>query len=506
MAINYRQPQQLDSLSSTYQMLVQAEMAKAQAMGQFFDPLTRSIQHNQELSVRRDEAKADALWKDRYAGQQERQMGQRDRELNMKQSELDAEAKDNAAFGDTLQMLRGGAPSGYSASNDGSSGGAGGPMGTAGGVPSAIDRHGPEIMQKLAGMRPERAMRMMSILDSMDQHQSMQEQRAAQIAEQQRKIKQGEENIASTRKLLASMKTLRPDERTAYEMRLSDPNEATKIGQELTERVGKDSKRAGDAARLKATIDVMRKSVKKDFPGDADKLAQVESFASLVNNSPLEPEELAKEASKFQSDLYGVGKPKEKPDKGPFKFLEDDPHFAKGGLIERAPDTTKANVQIQAMTMAAQQRMLSTDALSFMSGSPDYKQITNFYDKLDAVEKDTIKTFEDLIWKRGGWKHVDEAERDAINRSLAAPKEGLPYNETIPPSSPPQGGAPQRNDALFDLTPEQRSEALKLHKAGDREALKEFLLKTRTPTNMKGSVMEQPKPTPKPRDQRGTMQ
>lgn len=532
MAINYRQPRQNDSLNPAYQMLVQAELAKAQAMSQVFDPLTKSILARRELAQRDREMSAEADWKSRYAQMQEAQLqqgqaklGLEEKKLGLEQQEFDLKKGGNEALSMLLGASSGGgapqSPAPAMASDPQSSmpfGGGGlsemtrgGMVRPGGGEPQGLDyggastRHGPEFtqaLQKLAQSRPDLAMAMLS-------HADLQDQREAGLEEKRQKaaFEQQEYQGALSALERVGPKSKRPlYDNTEYETvrsSMRDPVSRRSALDDMVKRRKTQLEDLRDETAAREQAKRYEKSLRADLrddPEGAKKIGDYVAQSEGILTGAGKWSDKSKALDDLAGKVRGVGEKPEKSDV-PFEFLKDDKNYTKGGFIEDAPESTKANVRMQAMKMASQQGLLRQDVLALAAGNPNFDKLSGFYDKMDAAEQDAVKTFENLLWKRAGWQSgvVDQSKLPGDIDPLSRP------SSTQPPA-PSQQGQQTQQSPLMDLTPEQRSEALKIHATGNREALKAFLLKARTSPNMKGSVMEQPKPTPKPRDQRGTMQ
>lgn len=477
MALNsYHSPQQ-DSLSPAYQLLLQATLAKAQAVGGALDPFVAAIRGNRQealqgraLDAREKEAAAETAWKERYAGQQDRSIGLRERELNTEEARNAAWAHAQYSDGPGPQApatpFQSGSPAQTRMAPESLLGGGGQQL-----------RHVDEATARALG--PQLTMHLEA------QH-DRQEQLMAKQAEAQRKAQQDADQLKTTSAMIDSAEqggALDPASASAFRIRLTTPGEATKIGEELTKSVGAHVTETHDEAMLKGSLDAAKKRVKKDFPNDPAKGAQIEALIELFANSPGKAAEKSKALEQELSKLYGVGEKKDTAN-SPLKFLADDPVFAKGGIIESAPAPTKANVKLQAMTMAQQNGMLRNDTLTLASGNPNFDKLVSYYDKMDAAEKQAVSTFESLIWQRGGWKPLSEAMSAGEVRPQDATGAGtLPFQgQGATPQATPQAVAPQSSSsmpALSELTPKQRDEALRLYKTGDKAALRSYLIKAR---------------------------
>lgn len=280
--INY-QPQQLDSLNPAYQMLLQAELAKAQAMGNFFTPLTEAIRGNRQeklqgraLDVREKETQSENAWKQRYGDQQDREIGLREQELGMQRGR-------NQTMALSMEnLLRGPQPS--------QSGGGGGILSRYGVTP-----------EQLSSLRPD------DIMD-LERTISGHESAAAKEREAAQKREQGQRQLTDTQAMIDSAISggaLDKATGAAMRIRMTSPEEAVTIGKEVSGAVQKHVDTVRGKTELKGRIESLRKALKKSENPDPMKMAELDAFQAASENTKSSPDEDLKHLAEMQTRMFG---------------------------------------------------------------------------------------------------------------------------------------------------------------------------------------------------------
>lgn len=293
-----------EGLNAAYDLLLRAELAKAQAMGGAFAPLTDAIRSGQQMKIARDEqarlkqAQAeDSALRTQRMGLDTRELDLREKTLNRQMSQDDAFARAMAAINgpEPMQPAASGVPfqgGGSAAMTQRTPLSAGGLLGGGGG--GQID---PSMLGAMGG---ENASRYLSMHNTMHDN-ALQDQKYAD----EQALKQREQaNYGSLVERLTKNKVLTPEESTAFRMRGYSPDAMN----ELTTRTTKHAEKTDLESRGKAAFEQRYKQAKADFKDKPDKIGQLEGLKTLYENSVLEPSEREKQFSKSFEDLYGIGK------------------------------------------------------------------------------------------------------------------------------------------------------------------------------------------------------
>lgn len=424
-----------EGLNAAYDLLLRAELAKAQAMGNAFGPLTDAIRSGQQMKIARDEqarltqAQAeDSALRTQRMGLDTRELDLREKTLNRSMAQDDVMAR---AIAGIDAHFGGGTPfQGPSAAM-----GQRTPL-SAGGLLGG----GQIDPATLAAMGPENASRYMTMHNTIEDNQ-----RASQkYADEQRQKQQVEQafnsNLAAG--VAGKVKGVYEDKGAGIRARFAvDPKAASeelaKAQDAHLDRVGMQRKVKNDVKELRAAIlQTDAESELKNRLLDGLEL-QVKSLEDI------DPEVIKKNLEDARSYVYGTDtqsrsqrkseadKQAEADEKSPFKYLAGDKEFKRGGWIGSASKPLQAKVELEATMKAAELGRLRNDALILAASSPKYEEIVAFQDKMTAAEKEAIQGFKKMIWESGGW--TAEVPGGPLPAG-ASPREGLPFDAGTQPS------------------------------------------------------------------------
>lgn len=497
-----------EGLNAAYDLLLRAELAKAQAMGGAFAPLTDAIRSGQQMKIARDEqarltqAQAeDSALRTQRMGLDTRELDLREKTLNRSIAQDDVMARAiagiDAHFGGGTPFQGPSAAMGQRTPLS-----AGGLLGGGGGQ---IDP------ATLAAMGPENASRYMTMQNTIEDNQ-----RAAQkYADEQRQKQQVEQafnsNLAAG--VAGKVKGVYEDKGAGIRARFAvDPKAASeelaKAQDAHLDRVGMQRKVKNDVKELRAAIlQTDAESELKNRLLDGLEL-QVKSLEDI------DPEVIKKNLEDARSYVYGTdtqsrSQRKSEADKqaeadanSPFKYITNRQEYKKGGFIGNASPELQAQVKLQAMKLAAEAGDLRDASLMLQSANPSYAQIKDFYGQMNAAEQDAIKTYEKAVWASGGWKPEVIADQSVpVAEGLATEPTGVPFpapNNAGPspdPMAPVPGipNTPSPAAGLASTPPDVRSAmAAAMREGKSKEEIRAIYEQGRKAADMAGSVTTKP--------------
>lgn len=432
-----------EGLNAAYDLLLRAELAKAQAMGGAFAPLTDAIRSGQQMKIARDEqarlkqAQAeDSALRTQRMGLDTRELDLREKTLNRQMSQDDAFTRALSAVyaPEQMQPAASGTPfqGGSAAMTQRTPLSAGGLLGGGGG--GQID---PSMLGAMGG---ENASRYLSMHNTMHDN-ALQDQKYADEQRQKQQVEQAfNSNLAAG--VAGKVKGVYEDKGAGIRARFAvDPKAASeelaKAQDAHLDRVGMQRKVKNDVKELRAAIlQTDAESELKNRLLDGLEL-QVKSLEDI------DPEIIKKNLEDARSYVYGTDtqsrsqrkseadKQAEADAKSPFKYLAGDKEFKQGGWIGAASRPLQAKVELEATMKAAELGRLRNDALILAASSPKYEEIVAFQDKMTAAEKEAIQGFKKMIWESGGW--TAEVPGGPLPTG-ASPREGLPFDAGTQPS------------------------------------------------------------------------
>ena len=424
-----------EGLNAAYDLLLRAELAKAQAMGGAFAPLTDAIRSGQQMKIARDEqarlkqAQAeDSALRTQRMGLDTRELDLREKTLNRSMAQDDVMAR---AIAGIDAHFGGGTPfQGPSAAM-----GQRTPL-SAGGLLGG----GQIDPATLAAMGPENASRYMTMQNTIEDNQRA-NQKYADEQRQKQQIEQAfNSNLAAG--VAGKVKGIYEDKGAGIRARFAvDPKAAS---EELAKAQDAHLDRVGMQRKVKNDVKELRAAIQQTDAESDLKNRLLDGLELQVKSlEDIDPEVIKKNLEDARSYVYGTDtqsrsqrkseadKQAEADAKSPFKYLAGDKEFKQGGWIGAASRPLQAKVELEATMKAAELGRLRNDALILAASSPKYEEIVAFQDKMTAAEKEAIQGFKKMIWESGGW--TAEVPGGPLPTG-ASPREGLPFDAGTQPS------------------------------------------------------------------------
>lgn len=513
-----------EGLNAAYEMLLQAELAKAQAMGNAFAPLTDAIRSGQQMKIQRDEQ---ARLKDAQTAETDyrtKSMGLDSRRLDLQEKEFTTKQASNEAYDAYMRTLRGGAaPSQPAASGVPFTGGGSAAMTqrpplSAGGLLSPQQPQG--MPEPPPGMfTPEQWSNINSAFNTehdnaLQDRKYQDEQRVKQMADQ---AFNSDLSAAVAGKIPGVSEDKGARLRARY---LVDQKAAT---DELHKAQDAHLDRIGTQRTTKTAVKDLRAAILPTDPEADIKNRLLDGLELQVKSlNDIDPKVLSKNLEDARGYIYGTDttartQRKSEEDKkaaaeakSPFKYLAGDEEYKKGGWVNSASPALQAKVELEATMKAAEIGNLRNDSLILASSNPSYDKILAFQDKMSAAQKDAIQNFKKLIWESGGWSSKtpgpDESTMRMIEAQTPVPQPGAVRSPQA------QGALAAAGAGIAELEADDRKILAEMVKAGKTpEEIKYRAIELKRARQNAGSVIKDgplvapPAPKP-PREWRGQQQ
>lgn len=300
----YREGGRGEGLNAAYEMLLQAELAKAQAAGNAFGPLTDAIRSGQQMSIARDEQARLKAAQAQDASLRDRAMNLQERGMNMEEKQMLAKEAESDAFRRVVTGLGLEAPGGtpFQAPSLGRPGmerprlSAQNLLSPGGMDPNLVDKLSPESLSRLSSIQNQRAdNERQARNDAYSIEQESSEQRAFSDY-----LKQVEKDL--------------PAERVpGFRARLGSKEGRNAAYKEIGEIMGE----VGKAARENTEYDTYRtnqlKEMKKAYAADPKKMGEIAELETFTRGLPGTPAEKRKKWDEYASKVMGIGEEPKEP-------------------------------------------------------------------------------------------------------------------------------------------------------------------------------------------------
>jgi hypothetical protein len=502
----YRSDQR--SAQPTYDMVLRAALADAEAKGRLFDGITRAAEGYANRKLEEKKIDADTAAENRRAGIYERNAKVNEDELKFRQSEATRQREEDAAnqraWGDLLRTSYTGAPEESMRATQST------PFPQQG---AAVTQRSPDfgardmlantqMSQQDGSMPPPELLAKFSpdkVPGVISAWQQMHKRDAA-MAEAQEKARQRQAAQGDVERILSIGKTNPAKEpliSPAREMEIratmrSDPPKGAELARTAYEE-GRNRRAAVENVQLSGKE--LRKAIKPEDPERQSKLARIMDLENLATVEGVTADDLTKALTATQAHIHGYDEKArtegDKKNEQTFDFGDGQKRIVptavkQGGemLDGRFPLSVEAwtrSVALDQMANDSRFKGLLGQAI------PDEQRA--------AIEKDYYDRVAQQVRENFNWREVDHApgrraaaQQPPFGSGMQTGTEPAP--SPVPPTPAPTApagaqppAAPKPTVALAELTPEQRAEVTKIHKEkGEAEALK-YLIRVRQENN-----------------------
>jgi len=444
-----------EGLNAAYEMLLQAELAKAQSMGNAFAPLTEAIRSGQQMKIARDEQERLKTAQAAETDYRTKSMGLDTRRLDLQEKEFNTKQASNEAYDAYMRsLLHGAAPSQPAATGVPFTGGGSAAM-TQRPALSAGGLLGPQQPQGMPepppGMfTPEQWSNINGAINTMHDNEAQDRKYQQEQALKQQADQAFNSDLAAA--VAGKIPGVSEDKGARIRARyLIDQKAAT---EELHKAQDAHLDRIGTQRNTKTAVKDLRAAILPNDPEADIKNRLLDGLELQVKSlNDIDPTVISKNLEDARGYIYGTDtqarsqrkseadKQAEAEAKSPFKYITNRDEFKKGGFVMSASDPLKAQVEMQATMMAAEMGKLRNDALILGASNPTLDQISSFQDRMSATEKQAIQVIKSGLWAGSGWSEKAPGPDESTMRALEGPK-------PEPLNAPPGWAAAVVGDAL----------------------------------------------------------